>query len=411
MTNYSNVYNIDKIRADFPILKEKIYGKPLIYLDNGATTQKPQCVIDTIIKYYSTYNSNVHRGVHFLSQKATDAEEQARNTVQSYINAAKREEIIFTCGTTESINMLAYSFGTAHINQGDEIIITRMEHHSNIVPWQEVAVHRKAKLNVVDFNDEGILDIEQLQSFINNRTKIIAVTWVSNTLGTINPIKDIITLAHQHNIKVMIDAAQAIQHLPIDVQALDVDFLVFSGHKIYGPTGIGVLYGKLDLLNQLPPYQTGGSMIKAVTVEKTTYADAPFRFEAGTPHIEGIIGLGAALEYISEIGIENIAFHEHELLTYAVDKLQQIEGVKVLGGNHPKAGAISVIVNNIHPFDIGEIIDKMGIAVRTGHHCCQPIMDFYNVPGTLRISVGLYNTKEEIDTATNAIKKAITMLQ
>lgn len=410
MTNISNTYNVDNIRKDFPILKEKIYGKDLVYFDNGATTQKPQVVIDTIVDYYSRYNSNVHRGVHYLSQRATDAEEQARSTIQKFMNAAHADEIIFTKGTTDSINLLAYSFGQAHLQEGDEVIITRMEHHANIIPWQETCKRHKAKLVVVDFDDDGILDINQLESLINPHTKIIALTWVSNTLGTINPIEHIIKLAHERGIMVMVDAAQAIQHMAVDVQQLDVDFLVFSGHKIYGPTGIGVLYGKRALLSQLPPYQTGGSMIKTVTIEQTTYADAPFRFEAGTPHIEGIIGLGAAINYIQEIGITEIAAYEHDLIDYAKSQLATITQIRILGGKYPKAGALSLVIDGLHPFDIGELLDKMGIAVRTGHHCCQPIMDYFQIPGTLRISFAMYNTKEEVDALVVGLQRAINML-
>lgn len=410
MTNISNTYKVDNIRADFPILKQQVYGKNLVYFDNGATTQKPQVVIDAIVDYYSNYNSNVHRGVHFLSQKATDAEEHARKLVQLFINAAHNDEIIFTRGTTDSINLLAHSFGQAHIQAGDEIIITRMEHHANIIPWQECCLRHNAHLRVVDFDEDGVLNFDQFAELITNRTKLIACTWVSNTLGTINPIQDIISLAHQHNVPVMVDAAQAVQHTTVDVRALDIDYLVFSGHKLYGPTGIGVLYGKRDLLAQLPPYQTGGSMIKMVTMEKTTYADAPFRFEAGTPHIEGIIGLGAAIAYVQAVGITQIEAYEHDLIEYAKSQLSTIEGLRILGGKYPKAGALSLVVAGLHPFDMGELLDKMGIAVRTGHHCCQPIMDYYQIPGTLRVSFGMYNTKEEVDLLVAGLKKAIMML-
>lgn len=410
MTNISNTYNVDNIRGDFPILQQKIYGKDLVYFDNGATTQKPQVVIDTLVQYYSQYNSNVHRGVHYLSQRATDAEEQARADIQAFLHAAHADEIIFTKGTTDSINLLAFAFGAAHIQEGDEIIISRMEHHANIIPWQECCKRHKATLRVIDFNEDGVLDMEQFAAAFNPHTKLVALTWVSNTLGTINPVRDLITIAHQHQVPVMLDAAQAIQHTEVNVQDLDVDFLVFSGHKIYGPTGIGVLYGKRSLLAQLPPYQTGGSMIKTVTMEQTTFADAPFRFEAGTPHIEGIIGLGAAIRYVAELGISNIEAYEHQLIEYAKEQLATIPEVTILGGSLAKAGAISLIIGDKHPFDIGELLDKMGVAVRTGHHCCQPIMDFYQIPGTLRVSFALYNTRQEIDVLVTSLKKAIQML-
>lgn len=410
MTNISNPAEIEKLRKDFPILGQKIYNNDLIYFDNGATTQKPQQVIDTIVEYYTTYNSNVHRGVHFLSQRATDAEEHARRTVQRFINAQSPDEIIFTKGTTDSINLLAFSFGELAIQEGDEIIISRMEHHANIVPWQECARRHKAVLKVVDFDGEGVLDMEQYAGMITDRTRMVALTWVSNTLGTINPVADIIRIAHSHNVPVMLDAAQAVQHMRVDVQQLDVDFLVFSGHKIYGPTGIGVLYGKRKWLERMPPYQTGGSMIKTVQVDTTTFGDIPFRFEAGTPHIEGIIGLGAAIEYVDRAGIEAIAAYEHDLITYAKEQLGKIGRVKVLGASRPKAGALSLVIEGIHPFDAGELLDKKGIAVRTGHHCCQPIMDYYGIPGTLRISFALYNTKAEVDILARTLERVIGML-
>jgi cysteine desulfurase/selenocysteine lyase len=403
--------SVEQIRASFPILQQKVYGKPLVYLDNGATTQKPQVVIDAEREYYETYNSNVHRGVHFLSQKATDAEEQARITVKEFINAARTEEIIFTKGTTDAVNLLAYSFCKRHVQAGDEIIITEMEHHSNIVPWQLACEERGGILKYIPLNADGTLDMAALPGLITEKTKLIACTWVSNTLGTVNPIAAIIAAAHAHNIPVMLDAAQAIQHIPVDVQALDIDFLVFSGHKIYAPTGIGVLYGKYELLDPLPPYQGGGSMIKSVQMAGTTYASLPFRFEAGTPHVAGIIGLGTALRFLMGIGMQAIHDYEMSLMQYAAAQLQTIEGLRFIGTANEKAGAISFLVNGIHPYDIGELLDKQGIAVRTGHHCCQPIMDKFEIPGTVRASFSLYNTKEDIDALVEGLRKAISMLQ
>ncbi len=411
MTNINNTFEISKVREEFPILKQTIHGKTLTYFDNGATTQKPQVVIDAISDYYQRYNANVHRGVHTLSQIATDAQEAARATIQSFINAKYAEEIIFTSGTTESINLLAYSFSKLALQKGDEIILSRMEHHSNIVPWQEVAQQYGATIKVVDFNEDGVLDINQYTGFFNSKTKIVAITWVSNTLGVINPIHELIAIAHANKVPIMLDAAQAIQHIAIDVQALDVDFLAFSGHKIYAPTGIGVLYGKKEWLEKLPPYRTGGSMIKTVSFETTTYADLPFKFEAGTPHIAGIIGLGTAIDFVQKIGIENIAPYEDTLMQYASSQISALPGVRILAAGQPKAGALSMIIDNIHPFDIGELLDKMGIAVRTGHHCCQPIMAYYQIPGTLRASFALYNTKDEIDHLVNGMNKAMAMLQ
>lgn len=382
----------------------------MVYLDNGATTQKPEAVIHAIKEYYESYNSNVHRGVHFLSQKATDAEEAARASIQQFINAAQSSEIIFTKGTTDGINLLAYSFCKKHLQPGDEIIITEMEHHSNIVPWQMACEDRGGVIKVIPLKDDGTLDLSVLETLISSKTKLIAFTWVSNTLGTVNPVAELISLAHSHNIPVMIDAAQAIQHMSIDVQASDIDFLVFSGHKIYGPTGIGVLYGKHELLSALPPYQGGGSMIKSVTLKGTTYAELPFRFEAGTPNIAGIIGLGAAINYVAAIGLDNIAAHEAGLLAYAESELQQIPGIRIIGTAPHKAATISFLVGNIHPYDIGELLDKQGVAVRTGHHCCQPIMDRYEIPGTVRASFSFYNSKADVDSFIVALKKAISML-
>lgn len=403
--------DIHKIRRDFPVLSETVYGKPLVYLDNGATTQKPICVLDTLEEYYRKYNSNVHRGVHFLSQQATDAQEAARKKVAQFINVGKDEEIIFTRGATESINLVAQCFGRKFLKPGDEVLSTVMEHHSNFVPWQMVCESQGATFKAVPILEDGSLDMTALSTMLTDKVKILAITWVSNSLGTINNIAEIVRLAHEKNIPVLVDGAQAIQHLPVDVRALDIDFLAFSGHKIYGPTGIGVLYGKEKWLNAMPPYQGGGSMISRVTVEKTTYTDLPFKFEAGTPDISGAIGLGMALDYVSGLGIETIAQHEHELMDYALDALQKIDGLRLIGSTTPKAGAISFLVGDIHPFDLGELLDKQGVAVRTGHHCCQPIMDFYGIPGTVRASFALYNTFEEVDALVKAIQKAITVLQ
>lgn len=403
-------YDIYSIRNDFPILKSMVNGKPLVYLDNGASTQKPQLVIDAINHYYSSQNSNVHRGVHYLSQIATDAYEVTRRKLKSFINSKEEHEIILTKGTTDSINLVASSFGSAFINEGDEILISAMEHHSNIVPWQILCENKKAVLKVIPVNDSGELDMAAYTRLLNERVKIVSVTYVSNTLGTINPIKEIIRLAHAKDIPVLVDAAQAIQHIPIDVQALDVDFLAFSGHKMYGPTGVGVLYGKEKWLNAMPPYQGGGDMIKDVSFEKTTYNDLPFKFEAGTPNIEAGVALAFAIDYINSIGLDKIAQYEHELLDYATSELLTINGLRIIGTAKEKSSVISFVIGNIHPYDIGVILDKLGIAVRTGHHCTQPLMTRYGIPGTVRASIGMYNTKDEIDTLVKGVKKAVSML-
>ena len=402
--------DIEKIRADFPILNTLVYGKPLVYLDNGATTQKPLSVIKVLEEYYQEYNSNVHRGVHFLSQKATDAQEAARRKVAQFINAKHEHEIIFTRCTTESINLVAYSFGKRYIQPGDEIIVSALEHHSNIVPWQLACEDRGATLKVIPMDDNGDLMLEEYEQLLSDKTRIVAVTWVSNSLGTVNPVKQIIDMAHARNVPVLLDAAQAIQHTHVDVQELDVDFIAFSGHKIYAPTGIGVLYGKEALLNEMPPYQGGGSMIKQVTFAKTTWADLPFKFEAGTPDVAGAIGLGAALDYVQEIGLDNIITAEHELMQYAEEKLSAIPGLRIIGHPQEKAGTLSFLVADIHPFDLGEILDKQSIAVRTGHHCCQPVMEFFHIPGTVRASFSFYNTREDIDRLVAGIEKGIAML-
>jgi cysteine desulfurase/selenocysteine lyase len=403
-------YDINKIREDFPLLKREVNGRPLVYLDNGATTQKPQVVIDSIVNYYADMNSNVHRGVHYLSQISTDAFEVTRHKIQQFINAEHDYEIIITKGTTESINIIAQCFGKAFVNEGDEIVISAMEHHSNIVPWQMLCEEKGALLKVIPMNENGELDIEAYKSLLSAKTKIVSVTYVSNALGTINPVRDIIATAHERNIPVLLDAAQAIQHKPIDVRELDVDFLVFSGHKMYGPTGVGVLYGKGKWLNAIPPYQGGGDMIKDVTFEKTTYNDLPFKFEAGTPNIEAGICLAAAIDYLDEIGLDNINQYEDELLAYATGELNKIEGLRIIGTAAQKSSVLSFVIDGVHPYDVGVILDKLGIAVRTGHHCAQPVMDQFNIPGTIRASLAMYNTKEEIDALVEGIKRAVRML-
>lgn len=403
-------YDIQKIRADFPILKREVNGKPLVYLDNGATTQKPQQVIDAIINYYVDMNSNVHRGVHYLSQISTDAFEVTRRKVQHFINAAHEHEIIITKGTTEGINIIAQCFGKAFIKAGDEIIISAMEHHSNIVPWQMLCEESGAVLKVIPMNERGELDIEAYRSLLSPKTKIVSVTYVSNALGTINPVREIIKAAHAQDVPVLLDAAQAVQHKKIDVQELDVDFLLFSGHKMYGPTGVGVLYGKEKWLNAIPPYQGGGDMIKEVTFEKTTYNDLPFKFEAGTPNIEAGIALAAAVDYLEEIGLDNIKRYEDDLLEYATAQLSQIEGLRIIGTAAEKSSVISFIIEGVHPYDVGVILDKLGIAVRTGHHCAQPVMDQFHIPGTVRASLAMYNTKEEVDALVEGVQRAVRML-
>ena len=406
-----NSPDIEKIRADFPILSRKVNGKQLIYFDNGATAQKPKLVIDTIKNYYENQNANIHRGVHTLSQEITVIYENARAVIQKHLNAAHPHEIIFTRGTTDAINLVASSFGKKFISKGDEIIVSAMEHHSNILPWQQVCEEKGAILKVIPINDAGELIISEYKKLLNERTKIVAVAHISNTLGTINPIEEIIALAHVQNIPVLIDGAQAVAHTNIDVQRSFADFYVFSGHKLFGPTGVGVLYGKEKWLNELPPYQVGGGTIKTVTFEKTEYADLPLKFEAGTPHIEGGVGLAAAINYINNIGLENIAAYEHELLVHATKALYQVDGVKIIGTAKDKASVISFVVEGIHPFDIGTILDQLGVAVRTGHHCTQPLMNFYCIPGTIRASFAFYNTKEEIDIFIEGLKKAIKMLR
>lgn len=397
-------------REDFPILSQKIYNKPLVYLDNAATTQKPQVVIDTLSDYYKTRNSNIHRGVHYLSSAATADFEEARREVRDFINAKEEAEIIFTRGTTESINLLASSFGKTFIKEGDEIIISEMEHHSNIVPWQFVCEERGAKLKVLNFNDKGELLIEKLENLITSRTKIVAVTHVSNTMGTVNPISEIVSIAHKHGVPVMVDGAQSVAHTKIDVQLLDCDFLCFSGHKMYAPMGVGVLYGKRKWLEEMVPYHGGGEMIKEVTFEKTTYNELPFKFEAGTPSVGDVLGLQKAIQYMHGIGMENIVKHEDMLMNYAIEKLREIEGLRFIGEATERAGAVSFLVGNIHPYDMGVLLDHCGVAVRTGHHCTQPIMTHFNIPGTVRASFALYNTTEDIDALVAAVIKSKNML-
>lgn len=401
---------IQHIRTDFPILTEKIYNKPLIYFDNAATTQKPKAVLDRIMYGYEHLNANIHRGVHFLSQKATEAHEEARKFVASYINAASSDEIIFTRGTTEAINLVAFSYGEFACKADDEIIISAMEHHSNIVPWQMLCERKGMKLRIIPMNEKGELNLSVFHSLINARTKLVAVTHVSNVLGTINPVKEIVESAHACNVPVLIDGAQAIPHIKVDMQDLDADFYVFSGHKVYAPTGIGVLYGKREWLGKIPPYQGGGEMIQTVTFEKTTYNELPFKFEAGTPDYIGSTALAEALKYLEKIGIERIAAYEKELTEYATNRLMEIDGMKIFGTSEHKSAVISFLVGNIHPYDIGMLLDKLGIAVRTGHHCAQPLIDSLGIPGTVRASFSFYNTKEEVDTFIEALKRVVGML-
>ncbi|WP_289664293.1 aminotransferase class V-fold PLP-dependent enzyme [Flavobacterium panacagri] len=401
--------DIQKIRADFPILSQTVNGRPLVYFDNGATSQKPQVVIDAEVKYYQEINANIHRGVHTLSQLATDAYEISRGKVQEHINARFSHEVLFTSGTTHGINLVSNGFASI-LKPGDEVIVSSLEHHSNIVPWQMLCEKTGATLKVIPINDNGELILEEFDAFLSEKTKVVTVNHISNALGIINPIKYIIDKAHAVGAAVLIDGAQAVPHLKPDVQELDCDFYAFSGHKMCGPTGTGILYGKEEWLNKLPPYQGGGEMIKEVTFEKTTYADLPHKFEAGTPNIAGGIVLGTAIDYLNSIGFDNIQAYEHELLEHATKRLSEIEGLKIYGTGKNKASVVSFNIDGIHPYDIGSIIDKLGIAVRTGHHCAQPIMNFFCIPGTIRASFSFYNTKEEIDAMVDAVKKAQTML-
>ena len=402
-------YPIDRIRGDFPILSEEVHGKPLVYLDNGASAQKPSAVIDQISKTYETGYANVHRGVHYMSQIATDAMEDARRKAQMFLNAADEKEIIFVRGATEGINLVASSWGRANLQEGDEIILSVLEHHSNIVPWQIVAEQTGAVIKVVPIDDAGIFLMDEYEKLLSEKTKMVAVTHVSNALGTIVPVEDVIRLAREKEAFILLDGCQAAPHLPVDVQALDVDFYVFSGHKLYGPSGIGVLYGKEALLDAMPPYQGGGEMIDRVTFEKTTYAELPFKFEAGTPHISGIIALGSAIDYLNGIGFDAIAEHEHGLLEYATERLTEMNSIEIVGTAPEKAAILSFNIQDVHPHDVGTILDHDGIAVRTGHHCAQPVMDRFDVAATVRASFGLYNTKSEVDALVEGIKRVQEM--
>ena len=402
-------YPIDRIRGDFPILSEEVHGKPLVYLDNGASAQKPSAVIDQISKTYETGYANVHRGVHYMSQIATDAMEDARRKAQMFLNAADEKEIIFVRGATEGINLVASSWGRANLQEGDEIVLSVLEHHSNIVPWQIVAEQTGAVIKVVPIDDAGVFLMDEYEKLLSEKTKMVAVTHVSNALGTIVPVEDVIRLAREKDASILLDGCQAAPHLPVDVQALDVDFYVFSGHKLYGPSGIGVLYGKEALLDAMPPYQGGGEMIDRVTFEKTTYAELPFKFEAGTPHISGIIALGSAIDYLNGIGFDAIAEHEHGLLEYATERLTEMNSIEIVGTAPEKAAILSFNIQDVHPHDVGTILDHDGIAVRTGHHCAQPVMDRFDVAATVRASFGLYNTKSEVDALVEGIKRVQEM--
>ena len=400
-------FDVNKVRADFPVLSQTVNGKPLVYLDNGASSQVSNLVIERGSKYLAEEHSNIHRGVHYLSQHATTAYEAAREKVKRFINAKESKECIFVRGCTEGVNLVAYSYGRKFIGEGDEIILSQMEHHANIIPWQVVAEEKGARIRVIPMNERGELLIEEYENMLNERTKIVAVTHVSNSLGTINPIKEMIATAHKFGVPVLVDGAQAVPHFPVDVQDLDADFYTFSGHKMFAPTGSGILYGKKEWLDKMPPYQTGGSMIRTVTFEKTTYAGLPEKFEAGTPAIAAGIGLGAAIDYLNSIDFEAAARYEHELLEYATEKLSAIEGVRIIGTAKEKASVLSFTIENVHPHDIGTILDQQGIAVRAGHHCAQPVMQFFQVPATARASFAFYNTKEEVDKLAEAVEKVI----
>ena len=400
-------WDVEKIRKDFPVLSQTVNGKPLVYLDNSASSQVPQLVIDRGSKYLAEEHSNIHRGVHYLSQHATTAYEAAREKIKRFINAKEPQECIFVRGTTEGINLVAFSYGRKFIGEGDEIIISQMEHHSNIIPWQQVAEEKGAKIRVIPMNERGELIIDEYENMLNERTKIVAVAHVSNSLGTVNPIKEMIATAHKFGVPVMVDAAQSVPHFPVDVQDLDADFFAFSGHKMFGPTGSGVVYGKREWLDNMPPYQTGGGMIRTVSFEKTTFAPIPEKFEAGTPAIAAGIGLGAAVDYINSIDFEAAATYEHELLEYATQRLSDIQGVKIIGTAANKASVLSFTIEGVHPHDIGTILDQSGIAVRAGHHCAQPVMQFFDVPATARASFAFYNTREEVDKLADAVQKVI----
>jgi cysteine desulfurase/selenocysteine lyase len=407
LTVSNDALDVARIRQDFPVLRQMVNGHPLVYLDNAATSQKPQCVIDALVNYYTTQNSNVHRGVHTLSQHATDDYEAARGKVRRFINAAEDHELIYVRGATEAINLVAQTYGRQNIGAGDEIIISGMEHHSNIVPWQILAQENGAVLKVVPFNDDGELLLDEYEKLLGPRTKLVSMVHQSNALGTINPMQTVIELAHSRGVPVLVDGAQSIPHIPIDVQKLGCDFFVFSGHKLYGPTGIGVLYGREELLEQMPPYQAGGEMIRSVTFEKTLYNVLPHKFEAGTPNIAGSIGLGAAIDYVDSLGMEQIAAYEKELLDYGTDRLSRIGGLKLIGTAREKGGILSFTLGDIHPHDIGTILDSRGIAIRTGHHCAQPVMERFMIPATARASLAFYNTKEEIDTLVKGLDRVL----
>ena len=399
------MYDVNRVREDFPILAREIYGRPLVYLDNGATTQKPRQVVEAMVDEYYNVNANVHRGVHFLSQQATDLHEASRETVRRFINAQSTSEILFTRGTTESINLLAFSFGEAMVKEGDEVVVSAMEHHSNIVPWQMMCERKGAQLRVIPMTDEGELQLEALDGLLNEKTRIVCCTQVSNVLGTVNPVKEVVRLAHEKAIPVLIDGAQSVPHMKVDVQELDCDFFAFSGHKVYGPTGVGVLYGKEVWLGKLPPYQGGGEMIKNVSFEKTTYNELPYKFEAGTPDYVATHALATALDYVSGLGMENIEAHEQELTRYALERMQQIEGMHIFGGARNRDAVISFQVGDIHHLDMGTLLDRLGIAVRTGHHCAEPLMRRLGIEGTVRASFGLYNTKAEVDALVEGIER------
>lgn len=404
-----NMIDAENIRKDFPILGREVYGKPLVYLDNAATTQKPRCVIDSISEAYCNVNANVHRGIHFLSQQATDMMEAARDNVRQFIGAGSTEEIIFTRGTTESFNLLASSFSQAFLKEGDEVVISGMEHHSNIVPWQIQAGIHGFRLKVVPVLDNGELDMDAFRALLSEKTRLVSITHVSNVLGTVNPVSEIISIAHSHGIPVAIDGAQSVPHIKVDVQALGADFYAFSGHKIYGPTGIGVLYGRKELLEQMPPYQGGGEMIKRVTFDRTTYNELPYKFEAGTPDYVGSIALASALDYVQGIGMDKIAQYEEELCSYALERLQTIPGMRIIGNASHRSGVVSFLVGDIHPSDMGTLLDRLGIAVRTGHHCAEPLMDRLGIPGTVRASFAFYNTKAEVDALVAGVERVRQM--
>ena len=402
-------YAVDRIRDDFPILSRTVYGKPLVYLDNGATTQKPRAVVEAITEEYYSVNANVHRGVHFLSQRATELHEASRETVRRFINARSTNEIVFTRGTTESINLLAYSYGEACLKAGDEVILSTMEHHSNIVPWQLLQARKGIVLKVIPMNDRGELLLDAYRELFTERTRLVCVAHVSNVLGTVNPVKEMIRTAHSHGVPVLVDGAQSIPHMPVDVQDLDADFYVFSGHKVYGPTGVGVLYGKEDWLDRLPPYQGGGEMIQHVSFERTTFNELPFKFEAGTPDYIGTTALARALDYVTALGMDRIAAHEHDLTTYAMERLRQVPGMRIFGEAAEKGSVISFLVGDIHHFDMGTLLDRLGIAVRTGHHCAQPLMQRLGIEGTVRASFGLYNTRQEVDALVDGVVRVSRM--